>query len=271
VLFTELLIPWLIFFPRRLRFFACWALVGLQLLIFLTGNYAFFNLLTMALCLFLVDDARIAGKLPAKVAGFLLEPSQPQQARKPLRWLAAAVSIFLFACGLAETLNRYGFAPRAAESVLSQIAPFEIVNSYGLFAVMTTTRPEIIIQGSDDGVNWKEYEFKYKPGNVDRRPIWVEPHQPRLDWQMWFAALGSYRENPWIINFEYELLIGSPDVNALLAYNPFPALPPRYLRSSLYQYRFTTFAERRATGAWWHRDLLGMYLPQISLQNFQRQ
>jgi hypothetical protein len=144
------------------------------------------------------------------------------------------------------------------------LAPLRSFNNYGLFAVMTTSRPEIIIQGSEDGVTWKEYEFKYKPGDLKRRPGFVAPHQPRLDWQMWFAALGRYEQNPWLVNFCVRLLEGSPDVLALLGHNPFPGKPPRYIRAVVYDYHFTDWATRRKTGAWWRRDLLGLYMPVLS-------
>jgi hypothetical protein len=115
---------------------------------------------------------------------------------------------------------------------------------------MTTDRREIVFEGSNDGVNWLPYEFKYKPGDVNHRPGFVAPFQPRLDWQMWFAALGNARQNPWFVNFCEPLLQGSPDVLALLAKNPFPGHPPRYVRAEFYDYHFTNFAERRAAGAW---------------------
>ncbi len=150
------------------------------------------------------------------------------------------------------------------------LEPFRTFSGYGLFAVMTTERREIIVEGSDDGVNWLPYEFKYKPGDVNRRPAFVAPHQPRLDWQMWFAALGDYRQNPWFVNFCLRLLQGSPEVLALLEKDPFPNHPPRYLRAELYDYRFTSFAGRRATGAWWKREPLGEYLPAISLSDFEK-
>ena len=139
----------------------------------------------------------------------------------------------------------------------AEIAPFRTVNSYGLFAVMTTERREIIVEGSNDGVTWLPYEFKYKPGDVNRRPGFVEPFQPRLDWQMWFAALGDYRQNPWFVNFCVRLLQGSPEVLALLAKNPFPSRPPRYLRAELYEYHFTDLQEHHASGAWWKREPAG--------------
>ncbi|HKA36139.1 MAG TPA: lipase maturation factor family protein, partial [Thermoanaerobaculia bacterium] len=137
------------------------------------------------------------------------------------------------------------------------------VGSYGLFMVMTTTRDEIIVEGSDDGVTWKPYEFRWKPGDVKRRPAFVAPHQPRLDWQMWFAALGRCEDNPWFVSFERRLVEGSPPVLALLEHNPFPNAPPRYLRTTMYAYRFTDSTTRRQTGAWWRREPLGPYCPSM--------
>jgi hypothetical protein len=130
---------------------------------------------------------------------------------------------------------------------------------------MTTSRPEVIVEGSNDGVKWDAYEFKYKPGDLSRRPPFVAPHQPRLDWQMWFAALGDVRQNPWFANFCVRLLQGSPEVLALLERNPFPNAPPRYLRAVVCEYHFTDLATRRATGQWWRREWKGIYLPPISI------
>jgi hypothetical protein len=144
------------------------------------------------------------------------------------------------------------------------IAPLRSVNSYGLFAVMTTTRPEIIVEGSNDGQTWLAYEFKYKPGDVKRRPPWLAPHHPRLDWQMWFAALARYDDEPWFHNFCIRLLQGSPDVLQLLDKDPFQGRPPRYLRSELYRYHFSDRATRRAEGVWWTREPLGAYSPVLS-------
>ena len=146
------------------------------------------------------------------------------------------------------------------------VAAFRTINSYGLFAVMTMQRPEIIVQGSNDGKTWLDYEFKHKPGDVKQRPEFVAPYQPRLDWQMWFAALGNYRQNPWFINLCVQLLDGSPPVLNLLNRNPFPSTPPRYVRALVYEYHFTNWAIRRRTGAWWQRELRGVYLPVLALR-----
>src|SRR5438132_9072066 len=137
------------------------------------------------------------------------------------------------------------------------------------FRVMTKERGEIVIEGSADGIDWLPYEFKWKPGDVMRAPGWCAPHQPRLDWQMWFAALGTPRENPWLGGLIVQLLQGSPDVSRLLAKNPFPREPPRYIRAMFYRYRFTTLREHRQTGAWWKRQELREYLPTMSLNEIQ--
>ena len=134
------------------------------------------------------------------------------------------------------------------------VQPFEIVNSYGLFAIMTTTRPEIIIEGSNDQVDWREYQFLFKPGNTHRSLPWVAPYQPRLDWQMWFAALGDYQNNTWVSGLMFRILTGESSVYRLLSAPPF-ASPPRYMRALLYDYDFTTPAERSRTGAVWQRHL----------------
>jgi hypothetical protein len=194
----------------------------------------------------------------------------PPIAGRP-RWgrvVAAPLAAVVVAVSLIQLLAMFGFSSAwFAPAVLAEdwIAPFRSVNSYGLFAVMTTSRPEIIVEGSTDGITWLPYEFAHKPGNVARRPDFVAPYQPRLDWQMWFAALGRREDNPWFTNFCVRLLEGSPSVLALLAQNPFPDHPPRYVRAVVYDYRFTTVAERRATGSWWTRTSVGDYLSPISL------
>jgi lipase maturation factor 1 len=146
------------------------------------------------------------------------------------------------------------------------VEPLRTFNGYGLFQVMTTSRPEIIVQGSRDGVTWRNYEFKYKAGDLKRRPTFVEPHQPRLDWQMWFAALGNYQSNPWFVQFCVRLLEGSPPVLELLEKNPFPDAPPKYIRAVVFEYHFTDAATKKKTGEWWRRELVGGYLPIISLR-----
>src|SRR6266487_3277938 len=193
------------------------------------------------------------------------EPAEPRWSR----WVVSTASVALIALGLLQLLMMSGI-PRTTPERLALIdfraQTFHIVNRYGLFAVMTTARPEIIIEGSDDGENWKAYEFKYKPGDMNRPLAWVAPYQPRLDWQMWFAALSNYRDNPWFPQLLRRLLEGSPDVLNLLAVNPFPNKPPRLVRATTYDYHFSDAPARRRTGAIWTRRYLGDYFPMVSLK-----
>ncbi|MGH7197621.1 MAG: lipase maturation factor family protein [Candidatus Omnitrophota bacterium] len=255
--FIELAVPFCIFAPRKIRFFACGAFVFLQLFIMATGNYCFFNWLTLALCLLLLDDRVLP--LRSKES---LKPSWPRWIIGPVAGFIIFLSTFQFLYGLRLPVPW----PKAIVRAAREVSPWCFANHYGLFAVMTTQRPEIRVEGSDDGIHWQAYEFKYKPGDLDRVPRFVAPHQPRLDWQMWFAALGHFRQNPWFVSFCKRLLQGSPDVLSLLAKNPFPDKPPRYLRAMITRYHFTTPEERRRSGRFWRRDDESeLYLPPVSL------
>jgi len=141
------------------------------------------------------------------------------------------------------------------------LEPLRIANQYGLFAVMTRGRYEIEFQGSNDGQNWTAYPFRYKPQDLSNPPGIYAPYQPRFDWNLWFASLGSWREYSIVPNTEIRLLSNSPDVLALFASNPFSNAPPRQVRAVLWQYWFTTMPEKRASGMWWRRQLLGLYAP----------
>ena len=267
VLAVELGAPFLIFLPRRIRLFGAGLLLGLEGLIFITGNYTFFNLLAAAITLFLFDDQALRGLvwMPRRVREWLLD--EPPRSGRVGRLAAAALTLLILPLGLARIFENIATRlPEPVETLARYPSPFQVVNSYGLFAVMTTERLEIVVEGSDDGQEWRAYEFPYKPGDVSRAPRWAAPYQPRLDWQMWFAALGDYRTNPWFVAFAERLLEGSPEVSALLAKNPFPDHPPRYVRAVTYDYKFSTWDERRQTGAWWHRQPHGEYLPPVGLR-----
>jgi hypothetical protein len=256
-----------------LRLIAGGFLVFLQITIAATGNYCFFNLLAIALCLLLVDDSiwrRERGALQAD--GGTRAVVSHYFAHRLSRCAAAAVIILTLP--LNTRLIYSAFEPEVEwshllGSVYARAESFRIVNGYGLFRVMTKDRREIVIEGSADGIDWQPYEFKWKPGSVNRAPGWCAPHQPRLDWQMWFAALGSYRQNPWFVQTVISLLHGKPQVAALFERNPFSQNPPRYVRATFYRYRFTTAKEHRETGAWWKRHELGEYLPSVSLEDVQ--
>ena len=263
----ELAAPLLIFAPRRWRHRGALALIALQLGILATGNYAFFNLLSIALCIALLDDEW----WPARWRERLLPPAGPPHREwRWTLWLFAPVAfvIVLVTSASLETAFHQGpgwkpdWSPFTTATI-EATQPLRSLNGYGLFRVMTTTRREIAIEGSDDGVNWREYDFRYKPGDLRQRPRLAAPHQPRLDWQMWFAALGDVRQNPWLVNFLARLLEGSPEVSGLLATNPFPTHPPHAVRAVLYDYKFTRGGDDAT--AWWKRERLGLYCPPLSL------
>jgi lipase maturation factor 1 len=250
--FVEGIVPFLIFGPRRVRIFAALLIAGHQMLIMLTGNYTFFNMLTIALCVPLLDDAFLLRLLPRRARESLLAsvtlPRRPTTIPMYHRIFYGALAVLLVTLNLIQMGEQMlpGGVPRVASVFAQQFIPFRIVNGYGLFATMTTTRPEIIVEGSNDGQNWLPYEFKAKAGDLSRPPVWVAPHQPRLDWQMWFAALeGTPYAEGWFPTFAQRLLQGSPEVLALLDKNPFPDKPPRFIRAQLYSYHFTDAAERQ--------------------------
>lgn len=277
----ELAVPFLIFLPRRPRLLAFILLVFLQLLILATGNYNFFNLLTITLCVPLLDDAYLSRILPRRICGVFPPRDalrRPRRLRAATHAALAVVVLTVSGIWFAQVAVRAGnkshaehpmSLPNWTDEIVRFGYRFQSINSYGLFRHMTLTRPEVVLEGSRDGVTWHEYEFKYKPGDVMRRPPQVAPHQPRLDWQMWFAALSSPRHQPWIIPLMKRLLESSPPVLALLDKNPFPDAPPRFVRARLYQYRFTDAQTRRETGAWWTRSFNREYTPAVSLDSFQ--
>ncbi|PTL78667.1 lipase maturation factor family protein [Vitiosangium sp. GDMCC 1.1324] len=265
----ELVFPFLLFGPRRARLAAAFMIALLQFGILATGNYGFFNLLTLVLCLSALDDGvlarwRIGGPPP-------VAPVLPR--RRPR---LGAVALVLFGgayavLGFSQDFQRLSRRPLPGvlEKVEEVIAGFRSINTYGLFAVMTTERREIVLEGSADGQTWKEYLLPYRPGRVDEAPHFVAPHQPRLDWQMWFAALSSCEDNPWLLRLQEELLRGEPTVRRLFTEDPFPDAPPRFVRTRLFDYRFTDWDTWRATGHWWTRTELGPYCPPLTLENGQ--
>lgn len=272
----EIAWPVLIFLGPEARVAAFAGLALLQLLIFVTGNYNFFNLLALALCLLLLPDSAWLAALPdvlldgLRAAGAPVPPGtglSPDGRPPGLVHRAAAWSVggTLGLAGAAVLWREHVPSHRLPAGIsrfLDLVRSFRTVNSYGLFRVMTTERPEIVVEGSRDGRRWEPYEFRYKAGDPSRPPPWVAPHQPRLDWQMWFAALGSWRQSRWFRAFLVRLLEGSRPVVELLESTPFDG-PPRYVRAVLYDYRFTTWRERRESGRWWRRERLGPYGPVV--------
>ncbi|HGG58789.1 MAG TPA: lipase maturation factor family protein [Gammaproteobacteria bacterium] len=250
VYLTELIVPFFIFLPRPFRIAAALLTVFMQLLIILTSNHNFINLLTILLCLFLIDDRSLMGKKHAPTTGSFTGKRWPQ--------VAAALLIFSISLPLMYQMILHREPPVLAEWS-KNLRRFGLGNVYHVFPTMQTERQELIIQGSNDHVHWKTYPFKYKPGPLNRLPPFILPHQPRLDWMIWFVPARHESSRYWFDRFMAALKQGNPTVLRLLADNPFPDRPPRYLRVLAYRYHFNTFAEKRQTGNYWRRELLGEF------------
>jgi len=263
----ELAVPFLLFVPiRRLRIAGVALLAALQGGIALTGNYGFFNLLTLVLCIPALDDAALLAGLPKRIRP-RVAPGAVGVRIAPWRHAAAfGTAAILAPLSLLQMQARafgHRSLPTPALRALEVVEPFRSVNSYGLFATMTTERHEIEVEGSADGREWRSYAFRWKPGDPSRRPEFAGLHMPRLDWQMWFAALSDWHSQTWFTDFLVRILEGSPQVLKLMAHNPFPESPPRFVRAVVWDYHFTSASERAETGAWWKRARLGLYSPVI--------
>ncbi len=293
--FVELIIPFFIFGPRRIKLIAWFYISLLMVLILITGNYTFFNLLTLSLCIFLLDDSVFRKFF--KIKNSLIQ-KQNTQLSKWIEFKKVCVAGFVFVILLLSSLHttlRYFpdlKIPLPIQKTLGTIRPIGIINTYGLFSVMTIERPELIIEKSKNGKDWEEIQFKWKVGKESIHPGFVQPHQPRLDWQMWFAALffeqvdeiywqmntkkpetfqdhaafmnrlrvpSSYH---WFYRFLRKLLEGSPTVLGLLENE---TETPNYLRVWLYNYHFSNSEQKKETGQWWMRDQKRILIPTFSL------
>lgn len=260
--FIELVVPFFIFIPGPQQIIAVGFLILLQVLIILTGNYGFFNFLTIGLCL---------GVLPDSIWGFKINWIEATTIPTPVAVLALLITVPASLFWIYKSIAEKNKALDFMLPYMRLLYPFRIVNPYGLFAVMTRTRPELVLEGSEDGIHWYEYEFKCKPTSLKRMPAIVAPHQPRLDWQMWFAALESFNENLWLQNLITRIFQQSPDVLMLFAKDPFKGQSPKALRIQRYEYTFASFQELRKDGLWWKRELKGPYSPVFQREEFTEQ
>ena len=278
----ELGLAWMMFLPRRFRILCFFVVTIWQIGIILSANYTFLNYLVLALGFLLLDDRFLPPYLPgfwkrsflaAKEATPLGEPRAEKDWRKKLRAQFSALKLaftavmltWIFYVTLAEMVWMVKPLPFPTSPV-SALEPFRIANRYGLFAGMTRGRYEIEFQGSDDGQTWVVYPFRFKPQDPSKAPGIYAPYQPRFDWNLWFASLSSWRQEPIVVRTEQSLLRGDGDVLLLFAGNPFPHAPPRQVRCVIWQYRFTTPAEKRSQGMWWKRQQLGLYAPTLERQ-----
>lgn len=258
-LVMELLVPFFIFLPRPFRIFAALSTILLQLLIIATSNHNFLNLLTIALCLFLLDDRAIQGVVPRWVSGQLAPRPSGLLRRVPLILSAAMLVV-------SSSVNAWLFIADdrqlAANSPVNWVQAWGLGNVYHVFPTMQTERHELIIEGSHDGKDWERYRFRYKPNSPMEKPGFIVPLHPRLDWMIWFIPPQHPAMRPWFDRFMWRLQQNADAVTGLLAENPFADAPPRYLRVLSYRYRFTTPEERARSGRIWHAEFLGQF-PQV--------
>jgi len=282
-LFSELLVVCMLFLPRRFRIVCFFIVTPLQISIILTANYTFLNYLVLFLGVLLLDDLFLVKFLPqgwtSELRRNLLRASRPNPQVAPssetfaARFLKVISAVWLWTSALLLAWVFYAMFFLLVAQVSRGVAlpgkpvvwlePFRVANQYGLFGRMTWARYEIEFQGSNDGVNWVAYPFRYKPQRLDEAPRIYAPYHPRFDWNLWFASLGFWRENPFVVRTEELLLDNDPDVLALFAGNPFPQAPPRQVRAVLWQYWFTDVPTKRTTGLWWRREERGLYAPAL--------
>ena len=258
-LFSELIVPFFIFLPRRFRLFAATITIIMQLLIILSSNHNFINFLTIVLCLFLLDDRAVGRLLPDSLKQRLLA-TEPALGKTRITMII--LSFFLIVpTSLISFTSKIWPTPvfDKASQLVNSVQRFGIGHIFHIFPTMQVQRHELIIQGSNDGRTWQTYDFKYKPGNPADPPKFNIPHQPRLDWMLWFAPTQHPVHMNWFSLFMNRLQEGSASVTGLLETNPFPDTPPRYLRVLVYRYNFTTVQERAQSGHWWRVEYLGEF------------
>ena len=292
-LVMELGIVLMLFLPRRFRLICFFIVTPWEIGVILTANYAFLNYLVLALGFLLLDDkflVKIAPKKWFRKYHIMVamraedaretESSAPAAAGAPKIKSAFSHAVALVGMTVAGICFAWIFYATSAEMIgmlspnnplphspVEALEPFRIANQFGLFGVMTRGRYEIEFQGSNDGgKTWTAYPYRYKPQAVNEAPGIYAPYQPRFDWNLWFASLGSWRQYQFVLGTEEELLLGSREVLSLFAHNPFPNGPPQEIRCVIWQYWFTSLAEKRATGDWWTHKFLGLYAPTLERQ-----
>jgi hypothetical protein len=263
--FAELLAPFGYFLPQPLASIAGAITIVFQATIMASGNLSWLNLLTIVLAIPLIDGRYFAALLPVRPSTL----NEPHVLHKSLVVSAAILVVILSVRPVMNMLSRRQIMNTTFNS-------WHLVGTYGAFGGITKTRYEVVVEGTEDSVpgiaKWREYEFKGKPNDVSRMPPQIAPYHLRLDWLMWFAAMGNYYQHPWFVHFAAKLLENDPPTLSLLRGNPFRNRPPRYVRALLYQYNFTTPAEHKKSGNWWRRELAGAWFPAVSLEDpdFQR-
>src|SRR5213080_2819920 len=264
--FVELIVPWFSFGPRTARHIAGILLVTFQIFLIISGNLSFLNYLTIIPFLACFDDTLLRHVLPKRLVKRAELAAQESQPSTVINTVAIALSILVAYLSIDPVLNLVS----RRQMMNTAVNRLDLVNTYGAFGTVGRERDEIIFEGTDDAIitgdtKWKEYEFVAKPGDPNRPPPFVAPYQPRIDWQIWFAAMASPAEYPWTLHFVWKLLHNDRGTLSLLASNPFPGTPPHYIRARLYRYQFAPIGE----DAWWKREPIEEWLPALSTDNQQ--
>jgi hypothetical protein len=264
--FIELIVPWFSFGPRHARHFAGVLLVSFQIILIISGNLSFLNYVTIIPFLACFDDTFLRHCLPRALVRRAERAAQESEPSRINNTVAIVLSVLVAYLSIAPVLN----LASGRQLMNYSYDPFDLVNTYGAFGTVGRERPEIVFEGTDDVIitgdtKWKEYEFQAKPGDPNRRPPFIAPYQPRIDWQIWFAAMASPSDYPWTFHFVWKLLHNDPGTLSLLANNPFPNAPPRYIRARLYRYQFAPLGDK----AWWKREPIGQWLPALSTDDPQ--
>ncbi len=256
--FVELVVPFGYFLPQPIATVAGVFTILFQLLLMLSGNLSFLNLLTIVLAIPMLDAKLLAALVPVHVP-VLNAPTRAWE------FVTIGLAVLVGILSIRPVLNMLS----PGQMMNAAFNPLQIVNTYGAFGSVTKQRFEVIVEGTDDAdpgpsTVWRAYEFKGKPGDLMSRPPQIAPYHLRIDWLMWFAAMSDYRQHPWFVSLVMKFLEGDPATLALLRTNPFPKRPPRFVRAQLWLYQFTSPAERARTGAWWKRELAGSWFPAVS-------
>jgi lipase maturation factor 1 len=256
--FVELVVPFGLFLTDDIRAAVGIAFIALQVIIWSTGNFSYLNHLTASFSIIAFNNSYLS---------FIQKPLPVHSSPWFLQWLLSVIGALFIILQCVRLWNHFQPQRRILAEWLHRLSFFHLVNHYGLFAIMTKERIEIVVEGSEEGTIWKEYLCRYKPSEVTRRPRRISPYQPRLDWQMWFLPFDDFESETWFQEYLYHLLKGTPEVLKLIRYNPFPDKPPKYIRALMYDYRFSTKQQKRENGWWWQRDLIGFYSPIMMLQD----
>lgn len=255
--FAELIVPFGLFLTDEIRAITGLILIAFQCIIWFTGNFSFLNHLTAVFCIIAFNNYYLS---------IFQDPPIVYSTYGIMDYFLSFIGLGFLILQSVRLWHHFQPYHHVMSKWLDWFSTLHLVNRYGLFAIMTKKRYEIVIEGSEDGIEWKEYLCWYKPSEITRRPRRISPFQPRLDWQMWFLPFDDFESSTWFHQFLYHILKGNPEVLKLLRYNPFPNQPPKYIRALMYDYQFSTKQQKKEHGWWWQRELMGQFSGVLKLR-----